>query len=261
MAIIREPESLKQANQRAVVLDFGDISARAAQLRELAEREANAVLVRAHTQREKLLESAAQQGHASGYKAGFEAGRAAGLEEGRRHAIEEGINDITHLVNSLQQTLDQFVAIREELTARSQSEVFTIAVELAQRIIGRTIESRPESVVTLLEQALPLVLRTSRLRIVVHPSDAACMKEALPGLHQRFALAAHMEVEISPDVARGTCKVINDRGASIDTSVSMQLSRIAQELCCKAPQSVDAEGQTAMPLEDIPGTNVSTEEA
>ncbi len=231
MAIIREAQSLKEANQHAVVLDFGDIAARGKQLREIAVREANTLLIQAHAEREKLLSTATGQGHAAGFKDGYAKGHAQGMVAGRTSALAQGAEDIAQLERTLTTGLDQFNSAREALLEQARADVIMIAVEIASRITARTFDSAPQTVRALLESALPMVLKPSRLRIHVHPDDAECITQTFPGLLQRFAMIQHIEVVALPDVPRGTCRVLNDRGGVIDASVATQLDRIAAELC------------------------------
>jgi flagellar assembly protein FliH len=231
MTIIREPQSLKEANQRAVVLDLGDLAARGKHLREIAVREANDLLVKAQAEREKLLRSATTLGNAAGHKEGYAKGYAEGIEAGRALALAQGAKDVALLEQTLTTALDQFNAAREDLLSSASADIINVAIEVTARLTARVFEEVPSTVTALLESALPLVLKPSRLRVYVHPDDAQLIAQTLPGVQQRFAMVQHIEVIADPDSQRGTCRVMNDRGGMIDASVNTQLDRVAAELC------------------------------
>lgn len=153
---------------------------------------------------EAMHEEARKEGYAAGYEDGAARGR---LEAARLH-------DLAGALEHSLARLDKDVA--EELVA--------LAVELARRMVGRTLAERPEAVVETVKAALAQ-LPHNNIRIHLHPDDVALVRDYLAE-HQ--AHAGHRIVE-DDEVTRGGCR-LDTGGSGIDATVETRWRRILEGL-------------------------------
>lgn len=230
MALIREPTTLMKAKQEAVVLDLGDLGARADQLRAIAAQEAKRIIADAMEQRRQLLAKSECEGFKQGVQTGIEQGVREGREIGEAKALEAASADLGRLGEAWTGGLDEFISLREGLIAEAKDGVLWLAIEIARAVVGRAYQTQPGIMAEQLERALQLVMRPSSLRVRIHGGDLAVLERALPQVQARCANAAHIELVTDDAVAPGSCYVTSAGGAVVDASLATQIERIAAAL-------------------------------
>ena len=126
---------------------------------------------------------------------------------------------------ALQHAADQLHAQRDHWLEQSQHEAVRLGVAIAERLLRRTLDVRPEAVLDLIRSALDWSTGADHLRVRLHPADAELVESATQ------PLAAHREIEILPDdsLTRGDCVVETPNGQT-DARLEVILQRIADEL-------------------------------
>jgi flagellar assembly protein FliH len=225
MAIIRDSNST--AARGAIVLDLGDLAAQGQRIRDLAAEEAAQIIRKAKEERQRLIATASEEGHAAGHAKGHAEGLEAGRVEGLAQATEKVVADGATLISTLSNALDEFIARRDDLLVKAREDVLRLALLFARRIVDRVIEVDADVASRQLERILPLVLRPSRLTIRVNPDDAASLTAMLPDLAQRFECARDGQVVADPSLKRGSCVLSSAGGAVIDASIATQVADLA----------------------------------
>ena len=116
---------------------------------------------------------------------------------------------------------------REEDSAeRDIDRAVTLAVALAERVVGASIELDPKLIASLARQALTEARGARRAIIDVHPLDAAALGE-----HVATLPLAPDAVELRPDssLARGDLRLHTDLG-TLDAKLHPRLERLAAAL-------------------------------
>ena len=155
------------------------------------------------------------------YEEAFALGRREGLEQGRRQAQEKA--------ERLEAILDLLGEPLRELDERVVEEVVGLALTVARHLVRREIRTDPGQIVAVVQQAaaaLPAAAR--RVRVVLHPEDAATVREALNGAGRPERGGAWQIVE-DPAMMRGGCRVETEH-SRVDASVEKRLAAIAAEL-------------------------------
>jgi flagellar assembly protein FliH len=245
MAMIRQANASTMARD-AVVLDLGDLTRQADQIRARARAEAELILGRARAQREQILAGAAEEGRQLGFAQGLEEGRSQGRDEGRAELIAELQPRLAALEHSWNTALGEFQQARHALVADARHEALELAVRMGQLVTKRILDISPGVVLDQVSAVLSLVIHPSRLRIAVHPDDLPLVQEALPSLCARFNGRAHVELVPDETLSPGSCiaRTAGDGragGGEIDASIDTQLQRIV-EVLLPAPVS-------ALPIE------------
>jgi flagellar biosynthesis/type III secretory pathway protein FliH len=227
VALIKQADA-EQTVRRALVLDLGDLRARAEELEQRTRERAGAILEEAKAERRKLLDGAAEQGRAEGYAKGHAQGLAKGLEEGRAKAIAQAAAEAKALVSTWEGALKDFEARRESLLEQARDQVLELSLEIARRVTKRHVEVDAAVVREQLAAALRLTTKPSGLTVEVNPQDLALAQSVVPSLVRRLSAGGgHVEIQASATLSRGSV-IIRCAGGEVDASIETQLARIEQ---------------------------------
>lgn len=149
----------------------------------------------------------------------FDERRAAAHREG----YDAGLAELNGHLLLARETYDN--ALRD-----AEGDLLTLAVKIAERIIGREVKQKKETVADVAATALLALRREheSTLTLRVHPSDVALVQEE----HQRLessARAQFLHVVADGRVARGGCVIETDR-MTIDARLETQLRAVGRAL-------------------------------
>jgi flagellar biosynthesis/type III secretory pathway protein FliH len=229
MPMIRQSDREEIARD-AVTLHLGDLMARGKALREEAQRRAQAIIDKAHAERQRILEGAHEKGFEAGRAEGLSAGYKDGFEKGHQESVLEATRDLDGLARGWESALEGFLEERQGLVDRAGADVLALVIQIAERVIKRSVEHDPAVVVGQIEHVLEVVSRPSRLVLKVHPADVGLVREVMPRVMGKFVLVKHAEVVEDGSLSRGSVVMMEagQEAASVfDADVQRQLDRIA----------------------------------
>lgn len=163
---------------------------------------------------ERIRREARQEAYARGHKEGLERGMAEAREQAKR----------------LADALDVLARPLLELDERVIEEIVTLALTVARHLVRRELRSDPAQIVGVVQQAVAaLPVATQRVRVSLHPEDAATVREVLGAGQDAGQGAGGWEIIEDPTLTRGGCRVETEH-SRIDASVEKRLTAIAAEL-------------------------------
>jgi flagellar assembly protein FliH len=162
-------------------------------------------------------ETGYRDGHVQGRREGHEAGRIEGLSLGRAQAQAAAEQAIAGL-NAQLELLGRYQA---EQLDQLEAQVVTLALELAEMVVGHHVAASSDPGADALARALGAVRPTGRVVARMNPEDLDLMGEPPAGVR--------LELVPDPTVSRGGC--VLDTGAStIDASLDGALDRVREVL-------------------------------
>ncbi|WP_428386555.1 FliH/SctL family protein [Mucisphaera sp.] len=264
MPVVRKTQSAP-AIKEAIVLDFGDIGAQAARLRQAAEAKAAQIIRQAELQAADLQRGAEEQGVEAGYQDGLEKGHAQGLKQGRQEAFDAASEQLAHIQEAWLDLSTRWETEFDRLTTEAREGLMGFALRFAERLVHRVIEVDREIIVDQLAEALGHILRPLKVSVRINPDDRPILEKALPELLQRFSHLKQVELVDDDQITPGGCIARFGQGqvdATIDTQVQRMVEAILPPLHDEAPpeslepQSEPAEmDTTAQPSDDDPNPN------
>jgi flagellar biosynthesis/type III secretory pathway protein FliH len=114
----------------------------------------------------------------------------------------------------------------ERRTERDLDRAMSLAVLLAERLLGQALDQRPELVAALARQALAEARGARRATIEAHPLDAEALQRHLVDIGLSETL---VEVRPSAELSRGSLRVQTNLG-TLDAKLAPQLERLAKAL-------------------------------
>jgi len=167
------------------------------------------------------MESAARQARALVAAAEAEANRirseafAQGLAAGR----EEIRVELQPSADAFVAAIDGVRALEGDLADRLEPQAVELAIQVAERVVAGVIEADPARVLDVVRGALRTLIERERVSVLVHPSDVALVREALP----------EFEVHEERRVSRGGAVVRTALG-EIDASIETKLARAREAM-------------------------------
>jgi flagellar assembly protein FliH len=229
MAVIRQSQAIRLAEE-AISLDLGDLQRQGEALVSRSREQAAAIVAQAHAERERIMrgieETARQQGIAAGKAEGIEQGRKLGHEA----ALRERRAQLDAIEKSWQAALASFEQSRAAMLQQAREDVLALAVQLAHRIVRRSVAQDATIIVEQLESALRTVVRPSSLTVAIASADESTVREALPSVLARIGSAHSVSIVVDAAAKPGTCIARTAGGGIIDASIESQLARVVDAL-------------------------------
>lgn len=147
--------------------------------------------------------------------------REAGLAEGRETAHQEWEAKQAEL-NKLVEEID---AERSSFFDRMEPEVARLAVTIAEKVLARELETRPEGVVDLVRSAMKRMREREALRIRLNPDDVALVRAAKDELMEEVNGVKKLDLLEDRRVGRGGC-VIESSNGILDARIKTQLEEL-----------------------------------
>lgn len=216
----------------------------ARRLRQQAEErlaEAEQVLAAAQRQAEKIVQEAEEEqvvARAAAQAAGYEEGYTQGVAEGR--AVGEQM--LVGGIEEVQAVLAQLSAERARLLLDAEHEAATLALAVAEKVIGSLARTNRELIIHTVNRALSELAITGPFALRVHPTDAAYLEQAWQA-PQTVDDEQSWKLIADPTIAPGGCVVLCGP-ASVDARLSSQLRTIVNGLALSDYRLRGEEGES-----------------
>lgn len=170
----------------------------AREILESAQREAAELLARATLERERVVSAA--------------------REEGREQGLAQWNELLAAAMHGKQRLLES-----------QESEIVRLSVRIARKIIGEELRTHPETIVSIVREALESVRRERMLTIQVHPDLAEEVRARLDRLEKLVGGGRQIQVVAEASVEPGGCIVESELGV-IDARLETQLRCLEEAL-------------------------------
>ena len=146
-------------------------------------------------------------------------GRAAGLATAQQE-IAARMSEIDTQARSLGAALAALARPLAQSQAQLHEQIAELAIAIARQLIRRELKTDPSQVIAVVRETVGLLPATARnVRVVMHPEDAALLRERLETPQGESAWS----VQEDPVMSRGDCRVTAD-AAHIDARIESRLA-------------------------------------
>jgi flagellar assembly protein FliH len=151
------------------------------------------------------------------YQKGFTEGKSAGLKAGQ--------GEIQKQVAHLQQVLQNMAAPLADYDEQLSQEVAELSIAIASQIIRRELRQEPGQIIAIAREALAqLPSSAQKIKITLHPEDAALLREFLPeGEGHEYQMVE------SGTIKRGGC-MVEASNSRVDATVEKQINSVVAAL-------------------------------
>jgi flagellar assembly protein FliH len=152
-------------------------------------------------------------------------------EAGRRQGDQEARAELLPVMERLNASIAEIVAMRSGLRRRAERDVVELALMIARRVLHRQLTVDDGALTAIARVAFDRLTRSESYTVTVHPRFAASVASALPN-----AQASHVQIKPDPECAPGTL-IIRSTDGVIDASVDAQLDEISRGLADRLASS------------------------
>jgi flagellar assembly protein FliH len=148
-------------------------------------------------------------------------------EEARAQGLAAARQEIEARIAQLDAQAQRLAALVElqarplaRLDAEMEQQLAELAIAIARQLVRRELKTDPTQVIAVVRETVALLPAAARdVRVVVHPEDAALIRERLAAAqtHQAWQLVE------DPMLSRGDCRVATDT-AQIDARIENRLN-------------------------------------
>jgi len=142
----------------------------------------------------------------------------AALERGRREGEEAARAAMAPVIERLNASLGEVIALRPELRRRAERDTVELALKIANRVLHRELSVDVNALNALARVVFDRLARVESWELTVHPRFADAVRGALP---------ASARVQADNACEYGTLRVRYEDG-TIDASVDQQLAEIGR---------------------------------
>ncbi len=167
---------------------------------------------------EAIQAQAREEGLAEGRREGLEQGRREGLETMRKR-LEERLQRLDRLMAALAEPF-------AEMDEAVEQEILTLVTSMVRQLLRREIRTDPNQIVGVVREALSVLpVSARRVRLVLHPEDAAIVRE----LYALDENEPAWQIQEDPVLERGGCRVLSD-DSQVDASLESRLNTLIAAL-------------------------------
>jgi len=142
----------------------------------------------------------------------------AAVERGRREGEESARAAMTPIIERLNASLAEVMALRPELRRRAEKDTVELALKIAKRVLHRELSVDENALNALARVVFDRLARMESWQMTVHPRFAESVRGALP---------ANARIQADEACEFGTLRVRYEDG-TIDASVDQQLAEIGR---------------------------------
>ena len=174
----------------------------------------------AHQKAREIIEQAERQAAQLLHSVKVE--RDAFVARAREEGRQEGLGHATEIVLLARRK-------RLSLVADAEQDIVRLALAVAEKIIGRSLELDRELTLSVVAQAIESVRNQRELVVRVNPQDAELLRTSRRKLMDLIGRTKEIAVREDPEVERGGC-VIETENGTVDAQLRTQLQAIEQVL-------------------------------
>ncbi len=228
--VVLKAKELAGKGAKTQVFSLRDVAREAEGIIAAARREYDRIIEQGKKQAELAKKQAHKEGYEDGYKVGSEVGRKEGYEKALSETREQFGKDSEQVLKSLRLLLSEFDQSRYELLWRAEQGALVLAIEIAEKVIKREVETNGREIaLSNVKESLGVVSRASDVVIKVNPEDREYLEKAAGKNEVVFGKYKSICFEDDETVGRGGCRICTEFGR-VDGDIEVQIRRIKDEL-------------------------------
>lgn len=208
------------------------------QIRAQAQQQAQAVLEQARLQGDEAKKEAFASGYSSGEESGFKKGYEDGYGKGKALAMDEAAQGIS----MLNRVIEELESFRSQILYESKQDIVKMALTVAEKVLHKEIMTDPNTVVSVVKNAISKVGFKRKFTVHVNPLDVEVLKAAGSSIAAAVDSMESLKFKADPKVEAGGCIVHTESGA-VDAQVDRQFQEIKENVLSAMQSEEDEQVQ------------------
>ncbi|HET6326779.1 MAG TPA: FliH/SctL family protein [Planctomycetaceae bacterium] len=212
-----------------VVFNFDDLRQRGDAYVESVRQQVGEMLATAEAEVSTLRKSAHQLGYEEGQRDGLRNAGEAIEQRARQIAEKTTAEGLATALPALKLVAESLAVERDRWIGDWDATGVRLAAAIAERLLGRELQFKPESAREMIREALQLAVGAPRIRVHLHSDDAQLMGKQATEVIRSMAACGEAEIVADNALTRGGCLIETQHG-QIDARIETLLDRIVAEL-------------------------------
>ncbi len=158
-------------------------------------------------------------------EAAREEGRQEGLREGRSKAREE----MAEQIELAGRILSEAKRERDARLAEREDELLRLASRLAERVVRETVETDPQLIRRVVDEALDQIRDEQEITLVLNPRDFETIQSVIDDFRAQHPSLESITLSEDPHMDRGGCR-IHTRFGDLDATLQGQLEHLTEQV-------------------------------
>jgi flagellar assembly protein FliH len=223
---------------KLAALNIANFTEQAQRVLLKARQDADAILLDARRQAERIHEQARLAGYAEGQAQGLADGQADGAERAFAKAMETFDQQTASLRGVLREMVDQFAAAREQLLTEARAELLDLALQIAAKVT-HVRSGNIEAARGNLAAALEMANCAAKIQAKVCPQQLDQLREYASQFMDEMGLSATLTFVADPELKAGDV-VLQTRNGEVDARIATQLEDLVRVLTGRDDDGVEA---------------------
>lgn len=139
-------------------------------------------------------------------------------------------DDLEPAATAFANAAQSLIVFEEQLLTASRPSLVRLALQIAEKIVGRTVVEDPNIVRSVLERARGEIVNAREIRIWLNPADHKLLAHVAPQLLESGpASGRSIQILGSEEVSRGGCRLETEIGV-IDATIPTQIEEMHRQL-------------------------------
>lgn len=149
-------------------------------------------------------------------------------EQASKEGFEKGLENAESAIFDMKEAVEEFFEYKEKMNTEFTEHILDIALEIAEKIIRREVETDETILESIVQDALKSLAKDeNKIILKVNPTDVEYTKEIVPELLSSGQIEAKIFVTGDKDVEEGSA-VIETSNGIIDANIRTQLELIKE---------------------------------
>jgi flagellar assembly protein FliH len=220
-AVHREAAAIIQKGKDQAALALQQANRESEQVRAQLQQEAQQLRAQAAAE----AESNKKEAYAAGFSSGEESGYKKGYEDGYNKGKQTGLQETAAAVNMMQSVIEQLKNYHTQILTDSQTDIAKMAMAVAEKVLHKEIMTDPNTVLSVVKNALGKVSFKKQFIVHVNPLDLEVLKASGDQVKAVLDSYESLKFKASPQVEPGGCVVQTESG-TVDARVDRQFAEI-----------------------------------
>jgi flagellar assembly protein FliH len=151
------------------------------------------------------------------------------FQRGRQEGATAVESKLDNTLQALTQALEDVGHMRESLARNSSQDMLRMVMAISEQVIRRSLDVKPEIVLSLIENALRSSVQADSYRIRVSPQDFELVNQQKPLFLASISGMKNISISSDAEISPGGCRVESDFG-DVDATIETQLEEIRKVL-------------------------------
>ncbi len=126
-------------------------------------------------------------------------------EEAKKEGFDEGLKQLNEHILALDQE-------KKRLRHEMNKLILPLALKAAKKIVGKELETHPETIVDIVMQAISPVMQNKRITIYVNKADREMLEAHKPQLREKLEHIESLIIADRDDITAGGCIIETETG-------------------------------------------------